>query len=114
MADKNKKQEYVPALDDSPSDEYATLDQLMVEARIRQWADKKIGRMLKRHFGHLLEVAESSQYSACDVCDGKIQDSENVAMLQGKIVHRHCREFPNNTCKQIERALKAYREQRLS
>ena len=99
----------IPAVADiEPSNEYVTLQHLIAEARVRSWSDAKIGRMMLKHFGYLLQRGKKDQHGECDICDEPLVDAYNVAQHQNHIVHRNCRSWSGDLQKSINKALKAY------
>ena len=105
LADKKK----IPAIQDiSPSNEYGTLPLLLGDATRRGWTDSKTGRIMLRHFGHLINTAKRTQDSECDVCDETIDDTRNVAVRHAYIVHSACQTWPKGIGEAVKRSLKAY------
>jgi len=106
---KVEKVERIPAIADiAPSDEYVTLQHLLIDSRVQGWTQSKTGRKMVKHFGNLVKVAKRSQNGECNVCDYPISDTRDVGQKQGYIVHRSCATWPSNISKAVKDSLKAF------
>ena len=103
------KQKRVPAIKDtSASDEYVTLNHLLIDAKVQGWTDAKIGRKMIQHFEYLIIQAKKTQHGECNVCDYPINNNTDVGVRQNFIVHRACSTWSKEITRTVERSITAY------